>query len=97
MDAVAEPDPSLLPTTAVQEVGVKAAEVAGQQYKVGPRYVPRMGAWIAHLIPPDGQRARRVHTRFDLSLRGVDTQHLVDQECLARIWKRRDEALELKL
>ena len=30
MDAVAEPDPSLLPTTAVQEVGVKSAEVAGQ-------------------------------------------------------------------
>lgn len=83
MDAVAEPDPSLLPTTAVQEVGVKAAEVAGQQYKVGPRYVPRMDAWIAHLIPRDWQRARRVHTRFDLSLREVDTQHLVDQECLS--------------
>jgi hypothetical protein len=55
-----------------------------------------MDAWIAHLIPPDGQRARRVHPRFDLSLRGVDRQDLIDQECLARIWKRRDEALELQ-
>lgn len=73
MDAVAEPDPSLLPTTAVQEVGVKATEVARQQYKVGTRYVPRMDAGIAHLIPRDGQRARRVHTRFDLAPREVDT------------------------
>jgi hypothetical protein len=56
-----------------------------------------MDGWIAHLIPPDGQRARSVHTRFDLSIRGVDRHYLVDQECLARIWKRRDEALELKL